>query len=65
MFLNKSNMLTTTPNPIPLTNPIDPPIPIPNPIDPSIPIPNPIDPLTLSLDLAPPNIFIFFALTWI
>ena len=35
MFLKKSNMLTTTPNPI----------------DPPIPIPNPIDPLTLSLDL--------------
>ena len=63
MFLNKSNMLTTTPNPIPLTNPIDPPIPIPNPIDPSIPIPNPIDPLTLSLDLAPPIFYFLFFCT--
>ena len=53
MFLNKSNMLTTTPNPIPIPNPIDPPIPIPNPIDPSIPIPNPIP------RPSPPN-FLFF-----
>ena len=51
VFLKKSNTLTTTPNPIP----------IPNPIDPPIPIPNPIDPLTLSLDLAPlPIFFIYF-----
>ena len=35
------------------------PIPIPNLTDPPIPIPNPIDPLTLSLDLAPPLIFLF------
>ena len=53
MFLKKSNRLTTTPNPIP----------IPNPIDPPIPIPNPIDPLTLSLDQAPPPIFLFFFCT--
>ena len=52
MFLKKSNTLTTTPNPIPIPNPIDSPIPIP--------IPNPIDPLTLSLDLPPPQFFIFF-----
>ena len=44
-------MLTTTPNPIPIANPID---------LPPIPIPNPIDPLTLSLDLAPPIFFFFF-----
>ena len=60
MFLKKSNTLTTTPNPIPIPNPIDPPIPIPNPIDPSIPIPNPIDPLTLSLDLALPRQFFYY-----
>ena len=42
VFLKKSNTLTTTPNPIP----------VPNPIDSSIP--TPIDPLTLFLDLAPP-----------
>ena len=67
MFLKKSNTLTTTPNPIPIPNPMDPPIPIPNPIESSIPIPNTIDPLTLSLDLVPPPIFFiyFFALTWI
>ena len=62
VFLKKSNTLTTTPNPIPIPNPIDPPIPISNPIDPSIPIPNLIDPLTLSLGLAPPPIFFFFFL---
>ena len=43
-------MLTTTPNPIPIANPIDS----------SIPIPNPIDPLNLSLDLATPIFFFFF-----
>ena len=40
--LKKSNTLTTSSNPMP----------IPNPIDPPNPIPNPIDHLTLSLDLA-------------
>ena len=50
VFLKKSNTLTTTPNPIP----------IPNPIDPPIPIPNPIDPLTLSLDLALPRQFFYY-----
>ena len=60
VFLKKSNTLTTSPNPIPISNTIDPSIPIPNPIDPPIPIPNPIDPLTLSLDLAPPIFFIFY-----
>ena len=63
MFLKKSNTLTTTPNPIPIPNPIDPPIPIPNPIESSIPIPNTIDPLTLSLDLPHPPIFYFYICT--
>ena len=56
-------MLTTTPNPVPIPNSIDPPIPIPNPIDPPIPVPNPSDPLTLSLDLAPPFFNFFFWLS--
>ena len=56
VFLKKSNTLTTSSNPMP----------IPNPIDPPNPIPNPIDHLTLSLDLAPPVFFIIIiALTWI
>lgn len=50
--LKKSNTLTTSSNPMP----------IPNPIDPPNPIPNPIDHLTLSLDLAPPPQFFLLLL---